>query len=560
MAPDMKILVLLLIALATSAWAALEGEVTVRSADVTATLTAKAGWTITALDYAGTRLIVPAGGQGAVALARNGDWAGSAMKGGEVVSDFAATVDGAPADLSASRALSGRKIVLTKTSTFGGLAHTATTTFEDGTIYQTHSFRATADLDLADFYPFIYSCAPTMTDWLAGMPGGARVEGAFTTSKQQLLNRKALWVAEYNTTAGKGLVFHFVTPLAGGDAAVRLWDQADYRKFFFEPVRGKIPAGTAMSFTLVMRPFTAAADAWKQQAADVAQDLQKQFPAQEPISAAPRLYDEGVPEEGQLTARTAHYKVVLSARQAWTIFTLDFDDKPVGQATGFYGTVMIPNIPGGNFIGTGHTEGGREVVHALTLTVDGAQVPVQPDLAVTGHRIELVKDSTIYKFRARTTITVCDDQVVERQELEATEHVNLRLMYLFMHCWTSDSTQWCAELPDGSFTEGSFNGEGFELNRDSRWCAQYIPTMSLSILGYTPRVAAGPHSQTMLWDLPRYHKFYTRRTEGGESFTAGDKLDYTMIVKAVPTETGDWTATKAAAAALKQQWPPAEGK
>jgi hypothetical protein len=551
---------LLLVTAATLTWAAPTGELTVRSGELTATLGAKAGWTITALDYAGTRLFVPAGGQGAVALPRNGDWVGSAMKGGEAVLDFAATVDGTPADLTATRTLSGQKVVLTKIATFGGLAHTATTTFEDGIIHQVHSFRAQADVDLADFYPFIYSVAPTMTDWLAGMPGGAQLEGAFSTSKQQLLNRKPLWVAEYDATAAKGLVFHFVTPPAGSDATVRLWDQPEYRKFFFEPLRGKIAASTELSFVMVMRPFTAAAEGWKQQAAAVAGELEKQYPAHKPEATAPRLYGEGVPEEGQLTVRAAHYKVVFSARQAWTIYTLDFDDKPVGQATGFYGTVLIPNIPGGAFIGTGHTEGGREVVHALKLTVDGTEAPVQPDGTVTGHSIELAKDSTIYKFRARTTITVGDDQVVERQELEATEDLDLRLMYLFMHCWTSDSTGWCAELADGSFVQGAFDGEGFELNRDSRWCAQYIPTMGLSILGYTPRVATGPRSQTMLWDLPRYHKFYTRRTEGGESFRAGDKLDYTMIVKAVPTETGDWTATKAAAEALKQQWPPVEAK
>lgn len=550
----MKALGLLFIVCA--AWAGPDGELTVRTGELTATLTAKAGWTITALDYAGTRLFVPAGAQGAVALLRNGDWVGSAMKGGESVSDFAVTVDGAAADLVASRTLSGQKVVLTKISSFGGLAHTATTTLEGSTLHQVHTFRAQADLDLANFYAFLYSVAPTMTHWLAGMPGGGQQQGAFTTSGRQLLDRRPLWVAEYDAGAGKGLVFHFVTPPAGSDASVRLWDQQEYRKFFFEPLRGKVAAGTEMNFALVLRPFTAAPEVWQQHAAAVAQELQKQYPAQTPVSVAPRVYDEGVPEEGFLTAHTAHYKVVFSARQAWTIYTFEFDDKPVGQATGYYGTVLIPNVPGGAFIGSGHTEGGREVVHALQLTVDGKETPLQLDATVTGHRIQLVKDSTIYKFRARTTVTVSDEEVVERQELEATEDMDLRLLYLFMHCWTSDSTRWCAELADGSFTEGAFDGEGFELNRDSRWCAQYIPGLGLSILGYTPKVATGPRSQTMLWDLPRYHKFYTRRTEGGERFKAGDKLDYTMIVKAVPTETGDWSATRAAAAALQQQWPP----
>jgi len=39
------------------------------------------------------------------------------------------------------------------------------------------------------------------------------------------------------------------------------------------------------------------------------------------------------------------------------------------------------------------------------------------------------------------------------------------------------------------------------------------------------------------------------------SFAEGDELDFTMVVKIVPGETGDWAATKAAADALAEQYP-----
>lgn len=60
----------------------------------------------------------------------------------------------------------------------------------------------------------------------------------------------------------------------------------------------------------------------------------------------------------------------------------------------------------------------------------------------------------------------------------------------------------------------------------------------------------------MLWDIDRYHKFYTRRVGADETYKTGDKLDYTMIVRGVKGETGDWTATKATVEQLKAKYPP----
>ena len=61
----------------------------------------------------------------------------------------------------------------------------------------------------------------------------------------------------------------------------------------------------------------------------------------------------------------------------------------------------------------------------------------------------------------------------------------------------------------------------------------------------------------MIWDLERYHKYYLRQNKG-QAFKKGDKLDYTVVVVAVPGETGDWEATKKAATQLMEQFPPLE--
>lgn len=61
----------------------------------------------------------------------------------------------------------------------------------------------------------------------------------------------------------------------------------------------------------------------------------------------------------------------------------------------------------------------------------------------------------------------------------------------------------------------------------------------------------------MIWDLSRYHKYYLQYTTGKVS-EAGEKLDYTVIVKMVPGETGDFAASKAVAAQLEKEFPPVE--
>ena len=111
-------------------------------------------------------------------------------------------------------------------------------------------------------------------------------------------------------------------------------------------------------------------------------------------------------------------------------------------------------------------------------------------------------------------------------------------------------------MPDGQIAEGEFPSDGgFEVNKNTRWAAQYEPTMQLGFLCYTPQVISGPGSMTKIWDLARYHKLY-HQASGQRSIKQGEKLDYCVIVKMVPQETGDWTATKAAVESLKKTYPP----
>ena len=265
-----------------------------------------------------------------------------------------------------------------------------------------------------------------------------------------------------------------------------------------------------------------------------------------------------VPEEGFLTLKTDHYTVPFAATQAWTIYKIEHDGYPISHERGFHGTVMIPK--GSNFIGTGHTEGGREVVHSLKLTVDGQERSWKVGETVSGHKLTLLKHSTIWKFDCTAEVTVKDDHVYERTILEAKEPTELTTLYYFMHCFQPTSTKWLAQLPNGEYEQGDLLSDGkFKVNKDTRWVAQYDPTKSLGVLCYTPKVIAGPGSASLIWDLEatRYHKYYLRYTTG-QSFKVGDKLDYSVIVKAVPGEKEDFSASKGAAAELAKEYPPVE--
>jgi hypothetical protein len=271
---------------------------------------------------------------------------------------------------------------------------------------------------------------------------------------------------------------------------------------------------------------------------------------------AAKLYGPDVPDSGILTLKTAKYTVPMSAQQAWTIQKIEYDGKTVAHERGFYGTVMIPK--GGRFWGTGHTEGGREIVNALKLTVDGKVQPVKVQETVTGRKLTLCKDSTIWKFKCLAEVTVTDEHVFERTQLEATEDVDLKLLYYFMHCFVPTTTRWLAELPDGAFAEGALPGDGgFEVGKDTRSVAQFEPTMKLGFLCYSPKVIAGPGGMSKIWDLgpSRYHKLYYQ-ANAERSLKRGEKLDYSVIVQMVPQEVGDWTATKAAIETLKKAFPP----
>lgn len=267
-----------------------------------------------------------------------------------------------------------------------------------------------------------------------------------------------------------------------------------------------------------------------------------------------RLYAEGVPENGFLILKTNNYTVPIDAASGWTIEKMSYRDHQFGLNNGHYGTVLRPK--GGEWWGTGHKEGGREIVHRLQLIVDGKDVSItKTGETITGKRIQLIKESTIWKFKVRAKVVLTDSYIEEQTVMEALEDCETDLVYYFMHCFPPSTTKWMAQLEEGSFEKGPLtHSRKMAVSKNTAWVAQFDQENQLGLLCYTPKVISGNHSASHIWDLSHYHKYYLRHNSG-QSFKKGEKLDFTVVVKAIPHETGDWKATQKAAMSLMKQFP-----
>jgi len=529
-------------------------QVNLHSESLSIALDSETAWTIRSVDFGGERLIIPAGGQGAVIFPANGNWIGSAMGPDEAaeVSKIEFFVDDKPSSINES--LKGNRFRIFKESKLDGIKHTAETTVEGDTIHQKHSFIAESAMTLKSFYAFIYSFSPKAQRWLAQGLAGDLTRGEFDGGGGHKPGGAVSWLAQYDTKLEKGVVVHFQTPFVGPGSYARFWDTKGYHKLLCQPMDGAIKAGTNLEFQMAMQFFEAVPGDWEKLAAELGSSLRSRFPQKEIIVSEKNSAESGIPENGFLTLKTDAYNLLFEAASAWTIDGMFYRGKQFGLNNGHYGTVLTPKD--GMWWGTGHTEGGREVVHSLKLTVDDNERPIMVGETVTGKQLRLVKESTIWKFKTTVEVVLTDDHIFERAQMEALEDCETSVLYYFMHCFPPTTTRWLAGMEDGSLENGDLKAAGnMAVNKDTRWVCQFDPTTGLGILCYTPKVITGPSSASMIWDLDRYHKYYLRQNHG-QKFSKGQKLDFTVIVKTVPKESGDWQASKRAIAELLELFPP----
>lgn len=251
-----------------------------------------------------------------------------------------------------------------------------------------------------------------------------------------------------------------------------------------------------------------------------------------------------------VTVETRDLKVEFAGDRAWTIHRIFYTGEIVCDKVGFYGTVFAAE--GGKWIGTGHNDGGIEQVQDVTLTVDGQPRELADKASYQGHRAELHKHSMIGPLRLEATYIVTDDSVLERHRYEATTDVKISTLYAFMHPWLPRTTEWMAELGDGSLIDGKFDSSGdFKLKQDPKWTALYDPENHRAMLAWYPTPLAGQGIKTGYWDKTVYHKLYNQIYSHAE-VSGGTKFEAEVIIRGVESDAASWKdAVKARAADTK---------
>jgi len=239
-----------------------------------------------------------------------------------------------------------------------------------------------------------------------------------------------------------------------------------------------------------------------------------------------------------VTVETRDFKVEFAGDRAWTIHRIFHQGALVADKVGFYGTVLSPE--GGQWIGTGHNEGGVEQVEQVTLTVDGQPRDLADKAAYRGRRAELRKRSMMGPLRLEATYIVTDDGLLERHRYEATQEVKIGTLYAFMHAWLPRTTEWIAEKPDGAVIEGKFDSNGdFEVKEDVKWTASYDPENRRAMLAWYPAPLAGQGLKTAYWDKTVYHKLYNQ-IYSHATLARGMKFEAAMVVRGVAADPAAW--------------------
>lgn len=254
-----------------------------------------------------------------------------------------------------------------------------------------------------------------------------------------------------------------------------------------------------------------------------------------------------------VTIETRDLRVEFAGDRAWTIHRIFHKGALVADKVGFYGTVFSPE--GGQWIGTGHNEGGVEQVESVALTVDSKPCGLTDKAVYRGQRAEIRKRSMMGPIRLEAVYIVTDDCLLERHRYEATAEVKIGTLYAFMHAWLPRTTEWIAEKADGAIIEGKFDNSGdFEVKQDVKWTALYDPESRRAMLAWYPTPLAGQGIKTGYWDKTVYHKLYNQ-IYSHATVASGAKFEATMVVCGVEADAQAWkTAAQALAAETKARY------
>lgn len=240
----------------------------------------------------------------------------------------------------------------------------------------------------------------------------------------------------------------------------------------------------------------------------------------------------------EITLKSGKYQVGISEKLAWTINTIKYDGKIVGLSNGFYGTVIRAK-PGNTYIGTGHHEGGKELIKNIALRIDDKAVEIETGKVYTGNKLVLTKESMIDKLAVSVVITLTPNGITEHLAIIPTAEQPIVNMYAFMYPFSQENTKWIASNDKNVFSGKLLNSKGWKLLKNIKWLALYNPKDQLATIVSYPEVYRAKGIKNGIWDLPRYHKFYFQPFLN-EKLPKGEKYSWTINLKCIEAVPDKW--------------------
>ena len=251
----------------------------------------------------------------------------------------------------------------------------------------------------------------------------------------------------------------------------------------------------------------------------------------------------------EILADVGDLQVRFESRSFWTLYRIHFRGAVLGldRFGSHYGSVA--NFAGTGFIGSGHTENENEQLLELALFVDGKPCPV-PAPAYTCRRIELRKRSRVRGLQLDSVIVVADDRIVEEVCVKAKEKAEFNLIYHFMHPWTTQMSDFLAELPDGTRVSGPFVGDKKQkLCKPAKWSAVYSRDLGKGAVTVVWDVPAGLPWETRYWDVPDTYRKHYFTTFVKAEVPLDRELRYRVVTVPFAAAAENWQERAAAVAA-----------
>lgn len=232
-------------------------------------------WTLYRVDYEGVRLCIDQWGAhyGSVVSFPGVGFIGSGHTENEdeEVLDLKLLVDGQAVERPQAT-VACRSIQLQKKSRIRTLILQTEVLVGDGRIVEDVRLLADRATPVALVYHFMHPWTPTATEYLAELPDGRRLEGAFDGDRTQKIDQPVRWSAIFDGPSAKGAVTCVLAAPSGDAWRTRYWDVPQrYRKHYLATFLGKtIPAGETFHYRAATLPFAADPARWKAEAARLA--------------------------------------------------------------------------------------------------------------------------------------------------------------------------------------------------------------------------------------------------------------------------------------------------